>query len=113
MRTFNRQEVVRLLIRTGAVGQAQSDRPAPTLLHSSTDLRVVMFHLKPGQAVPPHTSRSTVLLIVLSGRGTLQAGDEFSEAGPGDLVVVEPMQLHGMAAGSEPMSVLAAIAPCP
>jgi len=54
-----------------------------------------------------------VVLTVLAGHGTLQNGEAVLAAGPGDLTVVEPRALHGFTAGDEPMTVLAAIAPCP
>ena len=102
-----------MLIRTSAAAPAGPARPTPTLLHSSTDLRLLVFNLAPGQQVAPHSSRSTVVLTVLAGHGTLQNGEAVLAAGPGDLTVVEPRALHGFTAGDEPMTVLAAIAPCP
>jgi quercetin dioxygenase-like cupin family protein len=46
--------------------RATSDtRPAPAILHDTPDVRLAVFRLAPGQAVPPHRNPSSVLLTVL------------------------------------------------
>lgn len=96
----------------GAISN-RADRPATTLLHDSADARVVMFRLDPGQEVPIHTSTSTVLLVVVSGTGSV-AGDGLERrVGPGDVVAYEPSEPHGMRSGGEQLVIAAIIAPRP
>ena len=90
-----------------------AERPATTLLHDSTDARVVIFRIDPGQEVPIHTSTSTVLLVVVSGTGTVAGSDAERRVGPGDIVAYDPSEPHGMRAGGEQLVIAAIIAPRP
>jgi len=97
---------------------ANPTRPATAILHDSPDVRLVVFRLAPGQAVPPHRNASTVQLEVLDGSGVLsgESGSSPIERAcrPGDLVVYEPNELHGMrAAGDQQLLLLATITPRP
>lgn len=100
----------------GAAASAVSnrpDRPATTLLHDSANARVVIFRIEPGQEVPVHTSGSTVLLVILSGTGTVAGDGAERRVGPGDIVAYEPAEPHGMRAGGEQLVIAAVIAPRP
>lgn len=92
---------------------AHRDRPATAILHDCPDARLVLFRIEPGQRVPPHTSVSTVILSVLSGSGSVTGGDEERAVGPGEIVVYDPGEVHGMEAGEETLIILATIAPRP
>lgn len=92
---------------------ARPDRPATAILHDAPDIRLVVFKLDPGQAVAPHTSRSSVVLVILEGRGTVSGGSGSSPVKTGDVVTYEAGELHGFTAGEERLTVLAAIAPRP
>lgn len=92
---------------------AHSARPATALVHDSADARVVMFRIDPGQQVPVHTSASTVLLIVISGRGVVAGAAGDHEVSTGDIIAYETGEPHGMRAGSEPLVIAAVIAPRP
>lgn len=96
-----------------AAVSANATRPATAIVHDSADARVVVFRIEPGQHVHPHTSRSTVLLSIVSGHGTVSGGDGERAVRPGDLVSYAPEELHGMRAGDERFVVLAVIAPRP
>ena len=48
---------------------AHPARPAIAVVHDAPDARLVAFRLAAGQAVPVHTSVSSVVLHVLSGSG--------------------------------------------
>ena len=89
------------------------DRPATALLHDSADARIVMFRIESGQEVPVHTSTSTVLLVVVSGTGTVAGGDAERRVGPGDIVAYDPQEPHGMRADGEQFVIAAIIAPRP
>lgn len=88
-------------------------RPATAIVHDSPDARLVLFRIDPGQAVPPHTNASTVLMTIISGSGTVSSpvGDHAVRAG--DVVLYEPGELHGMRAEIDQLVILATIAPRP
>lgn len=88
-------------------------RPATAVVHDVPDTRLVVFRLAPGQAVAPHRNASTVMLTVLAGRGLVRGGDDERPVAPGDVVVYEPNELHGMRAGDEEFLLLATITPRP
>ena len=99
-------------VATGAVA-ANPTRPATSVVHDSPDARLIVFRLAPGQAAPPHSNASTVTLTVVSGRGFARGGDDECALAPGQTVVFEPNELHGMRAESEELVLLATIAPRP
>lgn len=92
---------------------AAADRPATAILHDSADVRLVVFRLAPGQAVPPHRSPATVTLAVLDGAGTLSDGDSERACAAGDVVVFAPDERHGMRAVDVELLLLATITPRP
>jgi quercetin dioxygenase-like cupin family protein len=92
---------------------ASPTRPATAILHDSADLRLIVFRLAPGQAVPPHRSTSTVMLTVLAGEGVLSGGDGERTCAAGDVVVYAPEELHGMRATGVELQLLATITPRP
>ena len=96
---------------------AHADRPATAILHDSPDLRLVVFRLAPGQAVPAHRSTSTVMLTVLSGRGSFAGegvdGPQERVCQPGDVVTYAPNELHDLRATDSEFVVLATITPRP
>jgi quercetin dioxygenase-like cupin family protein len=92
---------------------AHADRPATALVHDSADARVVIFRIEPGQAVPVHTSPSTVLLLIVSGTGMVTGAEGERAVGSGDVVAYEAREPHGMRAGAEQLIVAAVIAPRP
>ena len=99
-------------VATGAVA-ANPTRPATAVVHDSPDARLIVFRLPPGQAVPPHSNASTVTLTVVSGRGFARGGDDEHALAPGQTVVFEPNELHGMRAESEELVLLATSTPRP
>ena len=92
---------------------ANPTRPATAVVHDSPDARLIVFRIAPGQAVPPHSNASTVTLTVISGRGFARGGDDECTLAPGQTVVFEPNELHGMRAESEELVLLATITPRP
>lgn len=90
------------------------DRPATQLLHDEPNARVVSFHVSPGQAVPPHTSDSTVVVQVLEGDGLFRGERGEARLGPGEAAVYAPGELHSMEpVGGAPLRFLAIITPRP
>jgi quercetin dioxygenase-like cupin family protein len=92
---------------------ANPTRPATAVLLDSADVRLVVFRLAAGQAVPPHRSPSTVMLSVLEGSGTLSGGDGERRCAAGDVVAYAPDELHGMRATEGELLLLATISPRP
>ena len=97
-------------LAAGAV--TQTSRPATALVHDSADARVVVFRIEPGQEMAVHTSTSTVLLAVVSGRGTAIGAEGERAVRAGDLVVYDTSEPHGMRA-QEQLVIAAVIAPRP
>jgi len=93
---------------------ARDDRPATMLVHDEPNVRVVSFHLLPGQEVSSHTSESTVLVQVIEGSGTFvgETGEVRLEVG--GTAVYAPREVHSMAASNgERLRFLAIITPRP
>lgn len=106
MITLNPRAVARIAVANGS-------RPATSVLFDSPDLRLVVFRLAPGQAVPPHRSSSSVMLSVLDGSGVLSGPDGEVACVAGDVVCYAPDELHGMRALDGELQLLATITPRP
>ena len=89
------------------------ERPAMAILLDTDDARIVVFRIEPGQAVPSHTSTSSVILSVVEGTGIISGPEDDVSAGPGMVVAYAPEELHGMRALGERFVVMAVIAPRP
>lgn len=83
------------------------------IVHSCQDMRVILINLRPGQTLPPHQSSSSVSLHLLAGRGELLNGCDWSTAEPGTIRFYPPDEPHGVRALTEPVTVLATLAPRP
>jgi quercetin dioxygenase-like cupin family protein len=81
------------------------------LLHDSDPARYVLFCLEEGQEIEPHTSSSTVTILVLDGKGKWLGGEEI-EFNKGDICFYEPEEPHGFRAEKRSV-LLAVIAPSP
>ena len=92
---------------------ANPTRPAMALIHDTTDARVVLFRIEPGQEVPVHTNASTVLLTVISGTGIVIGGDAERAVKAGDVIAYDTGEPHGMRAAAERLVIAAVIAPRP
>lgn len=88
------------------------DRPRTKLLHDTENLRLVLFCLKAGQEVAPHTSSSEVILLGLSGSGRFTTGNGETAFSAGSIGLCQPNQPHGFRAETD-LVVLATIAPRP
>lgn len=97
-----------------AAARFAPDRPITQLIHENQDCRVIVFGFEPGQAVPLHTSSSSVLMQVIEGQGRFTVGDEERPVGPNDLAFCPPNVPHALAAGADNrLIVVAVIAPRP
>ena len=82
------------------------------ILFDSEKARLVLFCLEKGQEIAPHTVKSQVVMVVVSGKGTITAGNKTHKVKQDSLVVSESMEAHGIKA-EEQMVVLATIIPRP
>ena len=96
----------------GAVA-AHPERPATAILHDAPDARIIVFRIMPGQAVPVHTSSSTVVLHILSGAGLVHGAEGERAVSAGAIVTYEPREPHGMRATTGELVLMAVIAPRP
>jgi quercetin dioxygenase-like cupin family protein len=92
---------------------ARPDRPSTRVLHDEPNLRVIAFHLLPGQTVPPHRNASTVLVQVISGRGRFAGEDAEATLAAGESAVYRPGETHSIDALDGPLVFHAVIAPRP
>jgi quercetin dioxygenase-like cupin family protein len=99
-------------LATHAVATSDT-RPATAIVHDAPDVRLVLFRIEPGQAVPPHVSGSSVLLTVVSGEGVVSGAEGEREVRPGDVACFAPNELHGMRSRTSSFVVLATITPRP
>lgn len=96
-----------------SAASAHAGRPVMSLVHDSSDARVVLFRIEPGQQVPVHTNSSTVLLTVISGAGIVSGADGERAVKAGDIVAYGEREPHGMRAEAEAVIIAAVIAPRP
>lgn len=99
-------------IAAGAVS-AVPGRPAVALIHDHADARVVVFRIAPGERVARHTSRSSVILSVVSGAGYVEGADGERAVVEGEMVTFAPGEPHGMRADGNELVLSAIIAPRP
>ena len=97
----------------GRAVSAHPARPAIAVALDTADARLVVFRIAPGQAVPSHTSSSTVILSVVSGTGMISGADGELEVAAGDVVSFVPEEPHGMRAVESELVLLATITPRP
>ena len=88
-------------------------RPATAVLLDTPDVRLVVFRIAAGQAVPPHRSPSSVVLTVLEGGGVLSGENAEQDCDAGTVMAYAPEELHGMRATEREMLLLATITPRP
>jgi quercetin dioxygenase-like cupin family protein len=91
----------------------RSDRFATRLLHDEPNLRIVSFHLLPGQRVPPHHSDSTVVVQVVEGAGVFTGKAGGALLAEGESAVFAPGEEHSVEAAGIPLRFLAILAPRP
>ena len=83
------------------------------LVHDSPYFKILNFNFKAGQELPLHSHHieGEVSIAVLEGKGEFLAdNDETLTAGPGDVLISEISEPHGLRAKSD-MRVLVTIAP--
>jgi quercetin dioxygenase-like cupin family protein len=76
----------------------QPDRFSPVLLGQSEQVKVVLTCFEPGQNIPVHSPGVDMTLVVLEGNGTVVAGDQEAEVGPGAIVIVPAGAARGVRA---------------
>lgn len=101
--------------KSGDHMQASDGEPIRSVVVESAHSVVVAWHVNPGQMVAPHTHpNGQDTWTILSGQGRYQTdalGNAVAVA-PGDIVVAQSGQVHGvLCTGSEPLRFISVVAP--
>ncbi|RJR45792.1 MAG: cupin domain-containing protein [Desulfobacteraceae bacterium] len=82
------------------------------LVHDSPYFKIINFNFKAGQELPVHSHEieGQVSIAVLEGRGRFLGKEEGLPAGPGDILISEISEPHGIRAETD-LRVLVTIAP--
>ena len=83
-----------------------------SLVHDSPYFKIINFNFKAGQGLPIHSHdiEGQVSIAVLEGRGSFLGKDASIPAGPGDVLISDISEPHGIRAETD-MRVLVTIAP--
>jgi quercetin dioxygenase-like cupin family protein len=69
--------------------------------HNAGRLDVGIVTVSPGGATPPHVHIGGQVIVVMTGRGFVEAGGERHDIRPGDIVIAPPGELHTHGAASD------------
>lgn len=97
----------------GAMPAPRPDRPASAVLHDEANVRIVGFHLLPGQRIPAHRSESTVVVQVVSGSGRFRGAASDALLSAGENAVFEPGEEHAIDTEGGALQFVAIITPRP
>ena len=98
------------LPETGSFG---AKLPGRNLVEDSPYFKIINFNFRPGQGLPVHSHdiEGRVSILVLEGEGEYLAdNDETMPAKPGDILVCDIAEPHGIKADTD-MRILVTIAP--
>ncbi len=76
----------------------QDGRFSPVALGQTDRVKVVLTCFEPDQFIPVHSPGIDMTLVVLEGEGTVVAGDQEAEVGPGAIVIVPAGSARGVRA---------------
>jgi quercetin dioxygenase-like cupin family protein len=76
----------------------QSGRFTPVELGQTERVKAVLTCFEPDQFIPVHSPGVDMTLVVLEGEGTIVAGDQEAEVGPGAVVIVPAGSARGVRA---------------
>jgi quercetin dioxygenase-like cupin family protein len=86
---------------------------SPAVLHSQDgESRVVLIELAPGEELGEHQVTEAALLVVVSGRVRIEAGDQSADAGAGELFRFDPAERRSVAS-ADGARVLLTLSPWP
>ena len=82
------------------------------LVHDSPYFKILNFNFKPGQELPIHSHdvEGQLSITVIQGEGEFLGKDSSMPAGPGDVLISDISEPHGIRAKTD-MRVLVTIAP--
>jgi quercetin dioxygenase-like cupin family protein len=78
----------------------QAGRFSPVVIGETERIRIVLACFEAGQFIPVHTPAVDLTLIVLEGDGTVVAGEDEVQVGPGAIVLVPAGETRGVRATS-------------
>src|SRR5436305_12547872 len=86
---------------------------SPAVIHSQDgESRVVLIGLAPGEELGEHQVTEAALLVVVSGRVRIEAGDQSADAGAGELFRFDPAERHSVSS-ADGARVLLTLSPWP
>jgi len=95
--------------------QPSADEPIRSVIVESAHSVIVAWHVKPGQAIAPHThpdGQDTWTILSGEGRYQVDADGNAVSIAPGDVVVAGKGQVHGILCTSmEPLQFISVVAP--
>lgn len=94
-------------------GSFNDKGPVRNLVQDSPYFKIINFNFKPGQGLPVHNHdiEGQLSIVVLEGHGQFLADKgETMPAGPGDVLISEIAEPHGIKAETD-MRILVTIAP--
>jgi len=95
------------LVRNEAMPQQGSSQAFVGAEHGGVGLSAYRYTGQPGRAIAPHWHPYLEVHFVEAGRGLWRVGEQSVEAGAGDIVVLEPRDVHGVTVlGDEPLRVI-------
>ena len=89
------------------------ERPSVSVLHDSTDVRVVLFDFPPGAAMPMVRTPSAVILRALRGEALVQTLTGEHRLTEGTSVSLAPREAYAVRSDVNRVTVLATITPGP
>ncbi len=81
--------------------QAAAFRPDkfnPVVVAENERVKVILACFEPGQFIPVHRPGVDLTLIVMEGKGTIFAGEQEQELGPGTIAFVSAGEVRGIKA---------------
>ncbi len=78
--------------------QFYQDKFLPQLLHGSSDVRVFLLCLEPGQALPARADSEELVCYIVEGHAELTVGEEVFAVAAGDLAGAGPDEIRGIKA---------------
>ena len=95
------------LVRKTDIPQRGASQAFVGAEHGGVGLSAYIFTGPPGRTIGRHWHPYVEVHFVEAGRGAWHVGDQRFEAGAGDIVVLEPGELHGVSVlGDEPLRVI-------
>ena len=98
-----------VVLDTGALKRFSDTGCVKEQIWSDHHGRITLICLKPGQEIHTHTHHGSHIWMVMEGTGEFMSGKDHREISVGQIVVVPPLEDHGIRNGSDAGLVIASI----